>query len=301
MSALAPPHMKTSSAAFAPHSAPDTGASTIATPASASRRPVASVSHGSDDDVSSSSAPGRRPCSRPSVAFDERLHDCTVRHHRDDDVAARAPARPACAPPCASGSGGGDFGGTARARRRTASSRGRRRRGATPSAGPSRRDRRSRATVGAMSWRSGLTRKPARRTGRRARSRAGKHCTGRRSGNDTLFGGRDGRFGDDHMKALRLLAPLAAAFALLAGAPGASAQTVLTMSSWVPPTHSLTRDVLQAWAKQVEQATQRPRQVRDAAQAPVGASRGRSTRCATASSTSRSSPRATRRRAIRCR
>ena len=57
------------------------------------------------------------------------------------------------------------------------------------------------------------------------------------------------------MKAFRILAPLAAAFALLAGASGASAQTVLTMSSWVPPTHSLTRDVLQAWAKQVEQAT----------------------------------------------
>ena len=57
------------------------------------------------------------------------------------------------------------------------------------------------------------------------------------------------------MKAFRILAPLAAAFALLAGAPGASAQTVLTMSSWVPLTHSLTRDVLMVWAKEVEQAT----------------------------------------------
>jgi TRAP-type C4-dicarboxylate transport system substrate-binding protein len=56
------------------------------------------------------------------------------------------------------------------------------------------------------------------------------------------------------MQAFRFLAPLAAVFALLAGIP-ASAQTVLTMSSWVPPTHSLTRDVLLVWAKQVEQAT----------------------------------------------
>jgi TRAP-type C4-dicarboxylate transport system substrate-binding protein len=56
------------------------------------------------------------------------------------------------------------------------------------------------------------------------------------------------------MKAFRILAPLAAAFALVAGLP-ASAQTVLTMSSWVPPTHSLTRDVLMVWAKEVEQAT----------------------------------------------
>ena len=57
------------------------------------------------------------------------------------------------------------------------------------------------------------------------------------------------------MKAHRILASLAAAFTLFAGASGASAQTVLTMSSWVPPSHSLTRDVLQVWAKQVEQAT----------------------------------------------
>ena len=35
----------------------------------------------------------------------------------------------------------------------------------------------------------------------------------------------------------------------------APAQTVLTMSSWVPPSHSLTRDVLAVWATQVEAAT----------------------------------------------
>jgi TRAP-type transport system periplasmic protein len=57
------------------------------------------------------------------------------------------------------------------------------------------------------------------------------------------------------MKAIRLFAALAAASALVPGASNASAQTVLTMSSWVPPTHSLTRDVLRVSAKQVEQAT----------------------------------------------
>ena len=57
------------------------------------------------------------------------------------------------------------------------------------------------------------------------------------------------------MHALRPFALLAAALALIAGAPAASAQTVLTMSSWVPPTHSLTRDVLVAWSQQVEKAT----------------------------------------------
>jgi len=57
------------------------------------------------------------------------------------------------------------------------------------------------------------------------------------------------------MHVLRPFALLAAALALIAGAPAASAQTVLTMSSWVPPTHSLTRDVLVAWSQQVEKAT----------------------------------------------
>lgn len=55
----------------------------------------------------------------------------------------------------------------------------------------------------------------------------------------------------------RAFATSAAALALgLALTPATgSAQTTLTMSSWVPPTHSLTRDVLQVWAKQVEEAT----------------------------------------------
>ncbi len=56
------------------------------------------------------------------------------------------------------------------------------------------------------------------------------------------------------MKTFRILS-VAAVFAVALGAPGASAQTVLTMSSWVPPTHSLTRDVLLAWSQQVEKAT----------------------------------------------
>ncbi len=57
------------------------------------------------------------------------------------------------------------------------------------------------------------------------------------------------------MKSVRVLAALAALFASLAAAPIVSAQTVLTMSSWVPPTHSLTRDVLVVWAQSVEKAT----------------------------------------------
>ena len=48
---------------------------------------------------------------------------------------------------------------------------------------------------------------------------------------------------------------LAIASALSASPRAARRQTVLTMSSWVPPTHSLTRDVLVVWAKQVEKAT----------------------------------------------
>ena len=50
-----------------------------------------------------------------------------------------------------------------------------------------------------------------------------------------------------------LLATLAAA--CLVAAPPASAQTTLTMSSWVGPTHHLTAVVLQGWANEVEKAT----------------------------------------------
>jgi TRAP-type transport system periplasmic protein len=48
----------------------------------------------------------------------------------------------------------------------------------------------------------------------------------------------------------------ALAATLLLGFGTASAQTVLTMSSWVGPTHPLTRDVLGGWGAAVEKATQ---------------------------------------------
>ena len=48
---------------------------------------------------------------------------------------------------------------------------------------------------------------------------------------------------------------LTGAMALAMGFNTSSAQTVLTMSSWVGPTHPLTRDVLGGWAAAVEKAT----------------------------------------------
>jgi TRAP-type C4-dicarboxylate transport system substrate-binding protein len=58
------------------------------------------------------------------------------------------------------------------------------------------------------------------------------------------------------MKSLQRFASLAAvALATVFVAGTASAQTVLTMSSWVPPTHSLTRDLV-TWSQAVEKATQ---------------------------------------------
>ena len=68
MSALSPPAMKTKSAASAPQAAPDTGASTMATPWAASFSAVCLVSHGSDDEVSSNRLPGFMPAARPSLA-----------------------------------------------------------------------------------------------------------------------------------------------------------------------------------------------------------------------------------------
>ena len=45
--------------------------------------------------------------------------------------------------------------------------------------------------------------------------------------------------------------------ALLAGWPTmATAQTTMTMSSWVSPSHLLTKDVLAVWAQQAEKATE---------------------------------------------
>ena len=57
------------------------------------------------------------------------------------------------------------------------------------------------------------------------------------------------------MKSVAIPAPVAVAAAVVGAVPTAGAQTVLTMSSWVGPTHLLTRDVLQAWATSVEKAT----------------------------------------------
>lgn len=48
---------------------------------------------------------------------------------------------------------------------------------------------------------------------------------------------------------------LTGAMAMAMGFNAASAQTVLTMSSWVGPNHPLTRDVLGGWAAAVEKAT----------------------------------------------
>ena len=57
------------------------------------------------------------------------------------------------------------------------------------------------------------------------------------------------------MASPRFLAACATALLLGLGPVAASAQTTLTMSSWVGPTHLLTRDVLQVWAANVEKAT----------------------------------------------
>lgn len=56
---------------------------------------------------------------------------------------------------------------------------------------------------------------------------------------------------------MKKLATLAATLlaSVLAWTP-AQAQTTLTMSSWLPPSHIITKDMMMAWAKQVEEATQ---------------------------------------------
>lgn len=60
------------------------------------------------------------------------------------------------------------------------------------------------------------------------------------------------------MNARTRIRALAAAAALTTiGLPGvASAQTTLTLSSWVPPTHYLVKDILQPWMADVEKATE---------------------------------------------
>ena len=58
------------------------------------------------------------------------------------------------------------------------------------------------------------------------------------------------------MKWLRKMASLTTGLVVVFCASGASAQTTLTMSSWVGPTHALTRDVLGGWSALDEKATQ---------------------------------------------
>src|SRR5678815_3920648 len=57
------------------------------------------------------------------------------------------------------------------------------------------------------------------------------------------------------MSSLKTIMLTALAASLIAAAEPASAQTVLTMSSWVSPQHHLTAVVLQGWANEVEKAT----------------------------------------------
>lgn len=58
------------------------------------------------------------------------------------------------------------------------------------------------------------------------------------------------------MSKLPLLSTAALAAALAFAAAPAQAQTTLTASSWVPPGHPLTANILVAWTKEVEAATQ---------------------------------------------
>jgi len=57
------------------------------------------------------------------------------------------------------------------------------------------------------------------------------------------------------MKPFNKIAIAAAGSLGMLAAHSAIAQTTLTMSSWVPPTHHLTKVVLQGWANEVEKAT----------------------------------------------
>jgi len=57
------------------------------------------------------------------------------------------------------------------------------------------------------------------------------------------------------MRRVRKFALTVLAGGILAAGPPASAQTTLTMSSWVSPQHHLTAIVLQGWATEVEKVT----------------------------------------------
>jgi len=76
-----------------------------------------------------------------------------------------------------------------------------------------------------------------------------------RLGHDTSRRQRRPHSRRSFMKTHRLLAALAGTVVLALAAPIASAQTTLTMSSWVGPNHLLTKDILVVWAASVEKAT----------------------------------------------
>jgi len=69
----------------------------------------------------------------------------------------------------------------------------------------------------------------------------------------------------------RSLAALVATVAVAFSPFAAHAQTTLTMSSWVPPSHLLTKDILQAWASSVEKATNGRVKFQMLAKAPASA------------------------------
>ena len=59
-----------------------------------------------------------------------------------------------------------------------------------------------------------------------------------------------------------------AALTSLAGAGSAGSETTLTISSWAPPNHLMTREVVQGWAAEVERVTQKRVKVRMLAKHP---------------------------------
>ena len=80
----------------------------------------------------------------------------------------------------------------------------------------------------------------------------------------------------------------ALAFATFVGWSSAahSQTTTLTMSSWVPPSHLVTKDVLAVWAQNVEKATNGRVKFQMLPKASVGRRRAPSTPSRTAWSTS---------------
>ena len=56
-------------------------------------------------------------------------------------------------------------------------------------------------------------------------------------------------------KLTRLTAAAALAAAALLAAPLAQAQTTLRFSNWIPPTHPISREVIEVWARQIDEAT----------------------------------------------